>query len=334
MKAKVGHIVIAVIVIGLIIPSAYADEKIPDWVKNIFLWYGQDMISEDELIGAIKFLVNEGVIILDEKTTNETDYNESANEIPQSNILTSKLSISPAIGFEKHFTKYVNVFGISVYASPNTSDSKVLHAANVMAQYLDNDENGTADNANVVNELQNSVLVIFANEGEAENSEIWEDEEFHNLWINGQELYGDETNPNGEFDASLEEILHLITQRGYAFAYPEIFADNHSSEIGKHMDNARGGFFEQVPSTYPSESWYSYDDYTCDYSCMITEYFYWSLTSILGAQEDRFGEINHEWKLNTKQKVMEIDPGMYNLLTDSQYKLPTILPDGNYSPKP
>ena len=67
---------------------------------------------------------------------------------------------------------------------------------------------------------------------------------------------------------------------------------------------------------------------------MITEYFYWSLTSILGAQENRLYEIEHEWKLNTKQKVNDIDPDIFNLLTDPQYLLPTVLPDGNYTPIP
>lgn len=39
--------------------------KIPDWVKNVFLWYGQDKVSEDEIISAIQFLVKEGIIKLD-----------------------------------------------------------------------------------------------------------------------------------------------------------------------------------------------------------------------------------------------------------------------------
>jgi len=38
--------------------------KIPDWVKNIFLWYGQDQVSEDELLNAIKYLIKEGILII------------------------------------------------------------------------------------------------------------------------------------------------------------------------------------------------------------------------------------------------------------------------------
>jgi len=41
------------------------ETKIPDWVKNVFLWYGQDKVSEDEIISAIQFLVKEGIIKLD-----------------------------------------------------------------------------------------------------------------------------------------------------------------------------------------------------------------------------------------------------------------------------
>ncbi|MBA4454705.1 MAG: PQQ-dependent sugar dehydrogenase, partial [Nitrosopumilaceae archaeon] len=40
-------------------------QKIPDWVKNIFIWYGQDKVSEDELLNAIKFLVQQEIIKLD-----------------------------------------------------------------------------------------------------------------------------------------------------------------------------------------------------------------------------------------------------------------------------
>ena len=39
--------------------------KIPDWVKNIFVWYGQDLVSEGELLNAIKYLINEKILVLD-----------------------------------------------------------------------------------------------------------------------------------------------------------------------------------------------------------------------------------------------------------------------------
>ena len=40
-------------------------QKIPDWVRNIFIWYGEEKISEDELLSPIKFLVNQGIINLE-----------------------------------------------------------------------------------------------------------------------------------------------------------------------------------------------------------------------------------------------------------------------------
>ena len=40
--------------------------EIPAWIKNVFVWYGDDMISEKELLSAIKFLVNDGIINLDD----------------------------------------------------------------------------------------------------------------------------------------------------------------------------------------------------------------------------------------------------------------------------
>ncbi len=45
---------------------AFAEEsKIPDWVKNIFIWYGQGQISEDDVLNAITFLVANQIIQID-----------------------------------------------------------------------------------------------------------------------------------------------------------------------------------------------------------------------------------------------------------------------------
>jgi len=56
---------------------------------------------------------------------------------------------------------------------------------------------------------------------------------------------------------------------------------------------------------------------------------------ILGAQEvpGRLEGIQDEWRLNTKEKVQAGDPAVYALLTNPEYKFPTVLPDAEYRAK-
>jgi hypothetical protein len=130
-------------------------------------------------------------------------------------------------------------------------------------------------------------------------------------------------------------VLHLITDAGYGKVYPGVFGREPGTAIAKAMDVARGGHFDSVPKKYPAGAWYTYYDRTCRYRCQMSEYFYWGLTSILGAQDyaGRLDEIDNEWRLNTAAKVKAQDPTLYKLLTDPKYKLPTTLPDGHYQPR-
>lgn len=230
------------------------------------------------------------------------------------------------------FTKKVVVFGIDIYAVAAVEDTKLLHAANVMAQYLDNNEDGTIDNQLVLDKMleNKAYLVMWKTENDLE-VEPPEDRL-------GQDLGNDETFPffvsngkTGEFDATLEEVLHIINNAGHSFAYPEAFGQNAGSDLANAMDIARGGQFMTVPETYPKNAWYTYDDETCDYAdCQTIEYLYWALTSMLGAQENRLSEIDDEWKLNTSELVENTDTAIFSLLTNPTYKMPTILPDGSY----
>ena len=220
----------------------------------------------------------------------------------------------------------VEVLGVPIYAYANVEDVKLLHAANIMAQYLDNDEDGVVDNPALLSALisSNAALYMWKQEGQQGS-------------INAQDLGADESVPawhdNGHtsrFDAALEEIWHVITHSGFANAYPDAFGEDAGTSLTNAMDIARGGRFQSVPSPYPGGAWYTYDDQTCDYGCMATEYIYWAMTSVLGAQENRAGEIQQEWKLNTKAKVQQMDTAIYQLLTDPQYIFPIVLPDGTY----
>ena len=47
----------------------------------------------------------------------------------------------------------------------------------------------------------------------------------------------------------------------------------------------------------------------------------------------RLENIEDNWKLNTREKVMKQDPAVYVLVTDPRFKLPTVLPDGKYKAK-
>lgn len=60
--------VCSVLSLGLLVfyPIASA-ESIPPWIKNTALWYGEDSISETEFLNAIKFLIENDVIVLEEE---------------------------------------------------------------------------------------------------------------------------------------------------------------------------------------------------------------------------------------------------------------------------
>ncbi|HHZ69272.1 MAG TPA: hypothetical protein EYO51_04960 [Methylococcaceae bacterium] len=244
---------------------------------------------------------------------------------PDFNVLSHSDS-----GFD-WFNRKIDVFGIPIYAAPAVGEDKLLHAANIMAQWLDNNEDGLIDNQGVLDNLiVNKASVA-----------LWVEDTDTDLITEGMQQFmmdlgSEETRPEwhlnghtGQFDASLEELWHLITQSGYANLYPEVFGEKVGSSVANAMDIARGGQFVEIPDQYPESAWYSYGDPTCDYACMITEYMYWGMTSILGAQENR--AISDEWKLNTKDLVQSTDPAIYDLLTDPQYNFPTVLPDGSYN---
>ena len=255
---------------------------------------------------------------------------------------------------EGGFSKYVSVFGVHIFATPDARDEKLLHAAKVMAEYLDNDSDGVPDNMLVLSHLvsRNAYIVFPRTEEELEKMDyrVWRNAGFHA----GQLLWDEETRPgflkdgvvNREVaqDAALEEIWHLLCDAGWGVAYPDTFAPVPGSAIGNCMDKARGGRFMEIPTGgpkagYPEEAWYHYDDETCDYGCMAVEYMYWGTTSILGSQEFNYlnrpasGEgPSREWGAYTPELMRTLDPCLYGLLTDPRYKIATTAPEGRYSP--
>jgi len=66
----IKHLFFVMVIFGLlstgIIQSGFA-ESVPSWVKNTAKWYGDGQISELEFLNAIKYLINNGVLNLEQK---------------------------------------------------------------------------------------------------------------------------------------------------------------------------------------------------------------------------------------------------------------------------
>ena len=157
-----------------------------------------------------------------------------------------KIVANSDAGFER-LNRKVEVFKIPIYAVVGVEDEKLLHAANIMAQYLDNDEDGVIDNKTIYDAMIANKAFLFMWKTEADRDNFNPPSGFEV----GQDLGADETNPawhtnghSGSFDAALEEVWHIITNGGHERAYPSVFSSQSNSEISKAMDIARGGFSE------------------------------------------------------------------------------------------
>ena len=237
------------------------------------------------------------------------------------------------------FSKYIRVLDcFDIYAQSGISDDKVLHAAAVAAELLDNDEDGIVDDQALKNRLSNSgaLMPIFTSDG---NSCMDSFEDNYNGNGVSAVLFRNEIDPSqpGHWgdDASVEEILHTINHVGHVYLYSNDFnIFPNSSTMSDAMDIARGGQFLNVPNNYPEEAWYHYDDWTCDYGCMAIEYLYWCIVSHMGILDDvqTCNGIDNEWELCTPELFESTDVIMYGLITNPEFKIPQLAPDGNYCP--
>ena len=51
---------------GILVPNSSAqDAQIPDWIKNVAGWWGSGVISENEFVTGIEYLINNNIILLD-----------------------------------------------------------------------------------------------------------------------------------------------------------------------------------------------------------------------------------------------------------------------------
>lgn len=67
MSASHVIVLLSLVAIGAFAVHSAAGDLVPDWVKNTAKWYGEGKISETEFLNAIRYLVDNKIILL-EKT--------------------------------------------------------------------------------------------------------------------------------------------------------------------------------------------------------------------------------------------------------------------------
>merc|ERR1712037_967099 len=187
---------------------------------------------------------------------------------------------SPIAGY-----KYTKVFGVPVFAHTSVSDAKFQHVASIMAEWLDNDEDGCVDTPiilkHLVGKTSNEVTAYAVVKSNKAKANWYAPFDKKNLVCSAPQSEF-ETEPkctglkgtNVCSDATLEEVW-MGTRDDLATKYKNV-----NSTLVTLLDAARGGI-PRVPAVpkgakFPAKAYYTYDDKSCKFSCQAIEYWWWS----------------------------------------------------------
>lgn len=216
------------------------------------------------------------------------------------------------------FDKSAVIFdAITIYGTNGVPVEKLKHAANVTAQWLDNDQNGQIDDMNLQETLiKNKPVVIMSKDGFSTLAMVQIMSKFSGHSI--QDLSAEETNNPSRRDASQEEIHHIIMNAGFQKMLPEIFSDQESV----------GSTLYKIWKYANDNDYYVYDDPTCDDACKTTEFVYLATAAYLDSQADLFSD---EMRVKTRAELKKKLPGIIEIFESNAYVYPIhIWPDGNY----
>ena len=203
---------------------------------------------------------------------------------------------------EKDFPTVYKVFeSVYICVGKRINTSTIQHAVNVTAEWLDNDNNGIADDIPVINALQQQTAILVLTQN---GLGFFASRRLNHYY---QDLYAHETNPKNQRDASQEEIHHLIVNLGWGVAYPDIFSDYSNSKMF------------QIYNTAEQKGYYHYDDPTCNRACKSVEFHYLGTASYLGAKAD---VAHDEIRLKTRTALMQKLPEFIRVIESPKYNYP------------
>jgi len=123
------YLIFAIIFLNLVffpINSISAQSQTPDWLRNVALWYEQDIISDNEFINALKFLLKTNVVsISDLENNNWPLKNEKQHQV---SVLLDSCTFSSKndINFAAVGDVSVKRDGIKTLASINSVDPELI----------------------------------------------------------------------------------------------------------------------------------------------------------------------------------------------------------------
>jgi|EP01046_Picozoa_sp_COSAG06_P009055 hypothetical protein len=178
------------------------------------------------------------------------------------------------------FDRYVLVFGVYVFTSSTVDDWAMQHIARVLAKFLDQDEDGTADEPRVVAAMvaRKAMMCLLANEDEYEDGigeiadgfslefgvikndrPVWTCDSPEDVWVLAEvwqaELvppcepdcdppfaYQPDAPPYGRWDVAWEEVYHLVSHLGYGCGDPSRWStiENSGSVISDNLNTMIG----------------------------------------------------------------------------------------------
>eukprot|EP00112_Aurelia_sp_Birch-Aquarium-sp1_P010196 Seg2189.7 transcript_id=Seg2189.7/GoldUCD/mRNA.D3Y31 product="hypothetical protein" protein_id=Seg2189.7/GoldUCD/D3Y31 len=251
-------------------------------------------------------------------------------------MMESPLYPSP----DSNYPLFTKVFGFPIFGVAEFTDEYFQHVASVVAELLDNDQDGCVDTPEVVEAMIKSkyALACLVKRQPSDKPgligpykiglSLLKRETMLNCFPKSRISFRSEVC----FDQTYQETFNLVFKFGYAIAFPRIFGNNFNklSKLNKAMDKARGGRFYKVPELYPSSAWFTYYDPTCTYSCQVNQYICWGIASYSNAIA-RQTFMKKEWKFSNRDQLRKGDVLLSEIIKDTRtYRLPIRRPTGNY----
>lgn len=307
--------------------------------SRVIAWLNETSLSSESRETEVDPIKDANVNCSDAKPFPDTEfsiYNDISKVYTKPTLLDKK-----SLFYPMGFTKYVRVFGIPLLGTNEVDDSKLSHAAKLLAEYIDNDKDGIPDNVASLTKLLNYTVILGFLGGSSESEFFWNERylkvasaPFREQFvcnIHFFEQWNSEVVPSFykhlndtdkcrqrsmiDFDWTLWYFPFTLTYYGYF----DIMSNKTKAAIELAMKKASSS--EIFQPKYPD-----------DEEMEMAEFFAWSLITTLSALNCscESKEIQEFWKICTSKDLYDFDKNWYEALDKISF-LSKILPSGNYS---